>query len=514
MISNTGLFSLKNNYDSAIAGLIGALLVLLFTKHGGIGLEPDSIVYLSTARNIIHGGGFFEFEDIPMTDFPIGYPAFLSFVLFITNTDILQCAIFINMALYFCLIYISGGIINHIATKNRWIKIPFLFLIVFSPALLSLYTMLLSETLFLVMCLMFFMALHQYGKKKTILALAVVATIAGLSCIVRYAGVTLLGAGGLMILLDRRLQMRKKIGHLALFGAIGISFLTANLVRNYLITDQPMGDREKSLTSLFQNIQNYACVFSRFFHYQGFPMTFVILIAISFFIFHIYLHFIHSYKVSRCYNYWNICATYFIIYSLFIILSATFSRFETLDVRLLSPLFLPCLLPFSFVITWMISRQKGLKKYSLISLVVMLFGVIIFLQYRDDRKAYLIANESGIPGYAEDCWKDSPILNYIKNNPKRFKDNPRIYSDGNEAVYLFTGLKAEIVPHVESDSENSDFMEDQQNETYLVWFYENADPELVSLKTLLKKNKYKKLISSPEGCIYYHPAPTENQSLN
>jgi len=513
MSPDFSLFSLKKNYDSAIAGLIGVILIYLYSRHGGIGLSPDSIVYISTARSVVQGGGFYEFEGIPVTDFPIGYPAFLSIILFISRVDLVQSGHIINMFLYFCLIYLSGGIINHISTKNKWVKIPFLFLIVFSPALLGVYTMLWSETLFLVMTLVFFVALHQYGKNKTINTLVVVAIIAGLSCIVRYAGVTLVGAGGLIILLDRKLEIGKKIGHLLLFGTIGISFLLANIIRNILVTGMLMGDREKSLTSFYENIEKYAYVFGDFFYFHSFPVAFVILIGVSFFIFYIYSHIIHIYKTNRYYNYWNICASYFIVYTLFIILSATFSRFEAYNMRLLSPLYLPCLLPFTFVITWMVSKLNGWKKYSLISLFVLLFGGINYFQYKDNSDLYEMAKDCGIPGYAEDCWKTSPIIDYIKKNNSRFKPGTRIYSDGNEAVYLFTGLAADLIPHRESKSENTNFIEEQQDEYYLVWFYDNVSPELLSLDKLLKEHKYIQLASYPEGCIYYHPAPNNSPSI-
>jgi len=502
-------FSLKKNWDAAIAGLIGILVIYMYSRHGGIGLSPDSIVYISTARNVVHGGGFFEFEGIPITDFPMGFPAFLSVILFITRVDLLQSGQYINMILYFCLIYLSGGIINHIATKNRWVKIPFLFLIVFSPTLLSVYTMLWSETLFLVMILLFFMALHVYGRKKTLLALVAVATIAGLSCVVRYAGVTLVGAGGLMILLDRKLVISKKFVHLLLYGFIGILFLAANLYRNYLVTGMLTGDREKSLTSLFQNIENYAYVFSDFFYFHSFPIIMVLFIGTSFILFYIYSHIIHLYKTNRYYNYWNILGTFFIVYSLFMILSATFSRYETLNVRLLSPLYLPCLLPLTFVISWLISKQKGWKKYSLISFFVLLFVFINIYQFKDNNDLYEMAKDAGIPGYAEDCWKNSPILDYIKSDKTHFKDDTRIYSDGNEAVYLFTGLSADLIPHRESKRENADFVEEQKSDYYLVWFYDNASPELLSLEKLLKEHYYVELASAPEGRIYYHPALTK-----
>ena len=510
MIPDISFFSLKKNWDAAIIGVIGALLVYFFTRHGGIGLEPDSIVYLSTARSVAHGGGFFEFAGNPMTDFPVGYPLFLSIIIFISRIDIVQSGHIVNMFLYFSLIYLCGGIINHISTRTKWVKIPFLILIVFSPALLSLYTYLLSETLFLVMTLLFFVALHQYGQKKTIITLVVVALIAGLSCIVRYAGVTLVGAAGLMILLDKKLILKKKIGHLLLFGVIGISFLVANLVRNSLITGMLTGDREKSLTSFFENIQKYAYVFGDFFFFRDLPWVFVILIGISFFVFYIYSHIIHFYKSNRYYNYWNICGTYFVVYTIFIVLSATFSRFEGLNMRLLSPLYLSCLLPLTFVTPWAISKLEGWKKYGLISVFVILFGVVNYFQYKHNVDYYEMAKDNGMPGYAEDSWRNSPILNYIKSDKKRFNDNAKIYSDGNEAVYLFTGLKADLVPHVESKEDNENFKEEQLTDYYLVWFYDCADPEYVSLQKLLKENHYVELASAPEGRLYFHPATDES----
>jgi hypothetical protein len=512
MSLNNNLFSFKKNIDSTIAGLIGALLIYLYSRHGGIGLEPDSITYLGTARNIVHGNGFMNMDGFPLIDFPVGYPVFLSLLLFITRIDILQSGQFINMVLYFCLIYLSGGIINHISTKNRWVKIPFLIIIVFSPALLGIYTMLLSETLFLVLTLLFFIALHHYGQDKTIKGLIIVSLIAGISCLVRYAGVTLIGAAGLMILLDRKLITLKKIGHLALLGILGSSFWIANLVRNYLITDMMMGDRQKSFTSLYKNIENYSNVFGDFFYLHSFPLAFVVIIGVSFFAFYVYSHIIHIYKTNRYYNYWNILAVYFIVYSLFIVISSTFSRFETLDTRLLSPLYLPCVLPFTFVITWLISKQSNWRKYSLITFFVLLFATISYCQYVDNRDLFNDANAEGLPGYSEDRWKNSQLMDYIRKNKQRFNEDIQIYSNGNEAVYLFTGLNANAIPNKIFKVENEYFIEDNHTAYYLVWIQDNAGPDSLSFKRLLKSDKYILLANHPEGKIYFHPLPEKAQT--
>jgi hypothetical protein len=514
MNSDFKIFALKNNYDSAIIGILGALLIFLFTRHGGIGLEPDSIVYLSTARSAALGGGFFEFEGIPLTDFPLGYPAFLGIILFITQIDILQSAPIINMLLFFVLIYLSGCIINEFTRKNHWIKVPFLILIVFSPILLNAYTTLMSETLFLVMILVFFVVLKRYGREKTINTLILVAVIAGLSCVVRYAGITLIGAAGLMILFDRKLKVKEKIGHVLLFGAISVLFLAANLLRNFLIIDTLTGPRESSITSLFENIKNYTLVLSDFFKYTYLPYELVLLIGIALFTFYVFTFVFHVAKSEKFYNYLSISVSYFIVYSVFIIFSATLSRFDKLDMRLLSPLFLPCLFPLAFGVEWLTSKLNGWKKYSFISICVLIFSTTIFYQYKDNRDLYEMAKNSGIPGYAEDVWRDSKILNYIRNNKQKFTEQTKIYSDGNEAVWLFTGLKSDLIPHNEYESEITEFIDNQKIDYYIVWFYDNIDPELLSLEKLLKEYKLKLVMSSSEGLLYYHQASTDSQNLN
>lgn len=502
------LFSIKKNYDSIIAGVIGALLIFFFARHGGIGISPDSIVYLSTARNVVYHGVFNEFTGNPITDFPMGYPTFLSIFLFITRVDFLQSGQFINMLLFFILIYLSGSIINHLSS-NKWVKIFFLAIITFSPTLLGIYTMLWSETLFLVVILFFFVALYRYGRQKTINALIVVGVVAGLSCVVRYAGVTLVGAGGLMILFDRDLKIGKKILHLLIFGFLGIVFMVANLLRNYHVTHMMMGDREKSLTSFFKNIERYSYVFGDFFYFHYFPLFLVILIGVSFPIFYIYSHLKHIYKPVRYYHFWNICAAFFTVYTLFIIFSATFSRFEAINFRLLSPLYLPCLLPFSFVIPWIITKQSGWIKQGTIGFFVLLFGIISHYQYKDNSELWEMAKDAGIPGYTEDAWRTSPLINYIKQNKQLFNDETKIYSDGNQAIYLHTGLPAELIPHRENKVENKCFIEEQQEDYYLVWFYEDSNPEYLNFPKLLKDHTYKPIGLYPEGCIFYHPANTK-----
>jgi len=58
----------------AIAAIVGALVS---TRHGP-DLGPDSVTYLSAARNLVHGRGFTDFTEEPLTVFAPGYPAILA----------------------------------------------------------------------------------------------------------------------------------------------------------------------------------------------------------------------------------------------------------------------------------------------------------------------------------------------------------------------------------------------------------------------------------------------------
>ena len=46
------LSSFNKNIDSLVAAATGFFIIFLFTRHGGIGIEPDGVVYITTAENL------------------------------------------------------------------------------------------------------------------------------------------------------------------------------------------------------------------------------------------------------------------------------------------------------------------------------------------------------------------------------------------------------------------------------------------------------------------------------
>jgi hypothetical protein len=252
--------SYLKNLDSLIAALVGFYIIYLFTKYSGVGISPDSIMYASTATNMQAHGSLMTFNKTPLVFFPVFYPFFLSVIQFIFRVDPISAGAMINASLFAAVIFTSGWIMEKFSTHSRIYKWLILIAIISSPGLLEIYTFLWSETLFILEVLIFIIAYSHYLQTHSVKSLLLVALICAISCITRYAGVTIIGAGGLMLLLDNQLPIRKKIGHILLFGFISISLLVGNLILNRLSTGLSTGTREPSITPFAGNLYYFGTV--------------------------------------------------------------------------------------------------------------------------------------------------------------------------------------------------------------------------------------------------------------
>jgi hypothetical protein len=145
------------------------------------------------------------------------YPFFLSIIQFISSVDPIQAGAMINASLFAAVVFTSGWIMEKFISHSRIYKWLILIAIILSPGLLEIYTYLWSETLFIFEILLFIIAYWRYLQTHSIKTLMWVAVITAISCITRYAGVTVVGAGGLMLLLDNKLTIKKKISHILIF---------------------------------------------------------------------------------------------------------------------------------------------------------------------------------------------------------------------------------------------------------------------------------------------------------
>ena len=489
------------NIDSLIAAFIGFYTIYLYTRYSGAGLSPDSIMYASTATNIQAHGSLLTFNKTPLVFFPVFYPFFLGVIQLISGIGPIKAGATIDATLFAAVIFTSGWIMEKFIAHSKIYKWIMLVAIILSPGLLEVYTYLWSETLFIFEILLFIITYRRYMQTHNTKALAFVALIAAISCITRYAGVTLIGTGCLMLLLDNKLPIRKKSGHIVLFGVLSLSLLVGNLVLNRINTGFVTGTREPSITPLFKNMHyfgtvicDWGCLSNSTYPFAEL-ITFVILMAL------IVVLLRKAYK-GRITSYENIIIAFAVVYGLFIVISASISRYETIDSRLLAPMFIPLLIACTSWVPDVLRRVKSKSKYALSGVAIILMVAFEYASYQTDWQRYDDENDYGVPGYSDDDWNKSEFVVYLKQHKNLFKPGIPIYTDANEAVYLFTGMSSELIPHKFFKADVQKFY--AKKRFYLIWFDNLYNTELVNLPEILKNKTMVKLGGIKGSNVYYY----------
>ena len=501
------------NYDTFIAALIGFVAVQIFCSYSGIGISPDSIMYTSAARSLNTTGTLHTFNHIPIVDFPVFYPIFLGTIMFITRTDPVIYGAILNSFMFASLIYTSGWIMHRFVPASRVYKWLVLVAIILSPALLQAYSYLWSETLFILETLFFLVAFREYLLKHTVKTLIIAAAIAAIACVTRYAAVTIVGTGGLLLLLDRVLPLKKKIVHIIIYGLVCISLLVSNLVFNAFMSGTTTGPREPSITSFGKNLYYFGTVMCDWMgltpnqYFLATPLAVIILVGFI-------AALAYNYYRRRLTSYENLAITFALVYGLFIILSSTFSRYERINHRLLAPIYIPALWGYT---SWGLLLLKKITNITTRRIVAAVFIAMMLgfvtKEFLIDRNRYIdqIKDDYGNPGYTDDSWLESPFAAYLKHIDKNmFKPKVTIYTDAHEAVYFFSGMSSYLVPHKFFKKDIAKFY--QKKQFYLIWFKNLENPELINIKDIEKVKKLKLIKDfGDEGAIYEYD---ESQNLN
>ena len=489
-----------NNLDSFIAACIGFYVIYLYTKYSGVGISPDSIMYASTATNIQAHASLLTFNKTPLTFFPVFYPFFLGAIQFISGIDPIKAGAIIDATLFAGVLFTTGWILSKFIAHSTIYKWLILVAIILSPGLLEIYTYLWSETLFILEIVFFIVAYWRYMQTHTISSLAWVGLITAIACITRYVGITIIGAGGLMLLLDDLLPWKKKTGHILFYGFLSISLLVTNLIWNSASTGLSTGTREPSITPFFDNLRYIGTIICDWGALGSKSYPFAILIA-SFVLLALIAVLLCKALEKKINSYENIVIAFAIVYGLFILIWATIQRFERINSRLLSPMFIPLLIACTSWVPDVLTLVKGKAKYGLAALAVLLMLAFEYATYQTDRQRYDDENDYGVPGYSDDDWNKSAFVIYLKQHKSIYKPGVPIYSDANEAVYLFTDMSSQLIPHKFFKADVQKFY--AQKQFYLIWFDNLYNTELVNLPDILQNKKMRKIGEAKEGQIYF-----------
>jgi hypothetical protein len=488
-----------NKIDSFIAAAIGFYAVHLFTKYSGVGISPDSIMYASTATNIQAHGSLITFNKTPLVFFPVFYPFFLSIIQFISRVDPITAGPVINASLFAAVIFTGGWIMSKFMAHSRIYKWLILIAIILSPGLLEIYSYLWSETLFILEILIFVIVYWRYMQTHTIKALIIAGVVTAISCITRYAGVTIIGTGGLMLLLDNQLAIRKKIGHILLYGTISISLLVANLLLNSLSTGLSTGTREPSITPFVKNMYYFGTVICDWGSLGKDAIPYAAIITAIVLLALIVLLILKAIK-GKINSYENIIIAFAIVYGLFIVISASISRYERINSRLISPMFIALLIGCTSWVPDVLRKIKSKSKYVLAGVAVVLMLAFEYATFKVDYQRFDDEKDYGVPGYSDDDWNKSKFVVFLRQHKEVFKPGVPIFTDANEAVYIFSRMPSEVLPHRYFKKDVQKFY--THDHFYLIWFNKLDNPELIGLTDIMKVKKLTMLYKFDDGAIY------------
>ena len=484
-----------------IAAVIGFAIIQVFAHHSGIGISPDSVTYISAARNLNLGRGLIGFDNTPLVDFPALYSIFLGSIAFITKLDPVIFGPILNGSLFALLIYLCGAIMNGFYFFSGWYKRILLSCFVLAPCLLEVYSMLWSETLFLLLSIFFIITIRNYFQKHTIGSLIGLSVVAALACVTRYAGITLLCTGVLLLILDIYPKTGRKIIHVIIFSIIASSLLFLNILRNISVSGVATGARQKGNISLIHNIYFFGNILN-----DWLPVTknnliaFIITIACIAVCIIIFL--LRFRDPAAGYSYESIAAAFCSIYAVFMLVSATFSRYEQFTNRLLSPLFIPLIWSLSYWFPSFLNKFTLLKRSGMIGLGLLLMAVFQNHQLAADYETYDGIKDAGIPGYTEDPFPQSDILIFMQKNKGVFKPGYPVYSNAGDAFYFFTGLVGHLLPQIVFTQSIQKFYNEDHH--YLVWFNDVDNPDLLSLQNILDHKKMTLIQQFNSGAIYVY----------
>jgi len=491
----------KKNADSLVAAVTGFTIILLFTRHSGIGIEPDSVVYLSVAENLHDHGKLIDFTGGRLVDFPAGYPVFLNCIMFLTGLKPLVFAPVLNALLFAVVIFLAGYAMERFMYSPGRYKWAVLSCIIISPCLLEAYSMLLSESLFLVFEMLFFIAICHYFQSHATKWLIAAAIVASLGAVTRYAGITIIASGGLLILLNYNISARRRFRDLAIYFAISPVLLIINLIRNYATSGTITGGRESSSVSLRENMHDAGSVFYDWLpftngHYKGAAILFVLLVAGL--LFFCLKYFLRNHSLLR---FIDVTTVFTLIYLLFIVITACISRFETLYSRFFSPVYIPLIWTVSSGLL-LLFKNYALpgKKWMTIAMGIVVFVLFQYGQLYTNAETWDGVKDAGIPGYAEDQWRYSPTVQFIEKDSALFQKGYTVYSDASDAIYFFTGRVGKFLPHKEYKPGIAAFLHDRH--CYVVWFNDGENTDLVDQAFITGIKKMKLLKQFGDGAVY------------
>jgi len=435
--------------------LAGMPLLLWATARWGIGLAPDSIGYLVAARSLLSGQGMLDIPGSagelvaftrhgPVITWLIALAAWVFRLPVDTAAQWVHSVLFsgnIFIASYAALRYTSSRVSAALAG----------FLVLLSPVMWEIHSTVLSEPVFILLGMLgLYLLTLALGKGSSHANLLPAACCLSVSVLSRYAGVSLIAAAGLCILLWGRGSWTSRLAQAVQTGILSASLLAAWIYRNHQLSQGPG----------FPGAMFEPYFLTSFWELGAYFSIWIVPVAVNPLLRGLILGFFLLWagaayaaaakadfgkegalkKSTHVLRYFPWVLSVFIFCHLSVhILSATFLDRDDMNNRHLSPVYMALILLF-VILGWRIrfsSTVSGWIKRA------GFFAAVFFCLSYSLRSGVEIAGyrEKGI-GYAAPQWIHSELLEQVRKLPQEIP----VYTNGIDILYWFANRPVRPIP--------------------------------------------------------------------
>jgi hypothetical protein len=225
-----------------LISIAGGVFITYSTANGPWGFT-DSVVYISTAQNILNGGGLDYFEANaklnPLSHYPPLIPIILSMIGFF-KIDLVDAFRWLNIISFVGTIFLSGWIFVRY-THTPVIGIMTAILMCVFPVMVTMFSSAYSEPVFILLLLLAGGVIFEYLQTERSALFIIGSILIGLLPLVRYLGLSILVSAVLFIFLFTNDNVKKRLGRSALFGMIASIPISLWLMRVYFSTVRSIG---------------------------------------------------------------------------------------------------------------------------------------------------------------------------------------------------------------------------------------------------------------------------------
>ena len=479
----------------ALFAALGTLHVLIRTSTYGAAVSADSTGYLSAAMNLLAGLGLVTYLGGEIVYQPPLFPMLLAFMgLF--GIEPLEAGRLMNAAAFGLTILVSGLWLRR-GLRSPVVAVSATLAILAAHPLNHYAATFLTDTVFILLTLLALIRLESFLRGKAAWpTLLWAAGFASLTTLLRYAGVTSIFTGVLLLLLvgpGARLAVRLK--RAAVFGAVASIPLAAVLVRNWLNWGELTGQRsEITRPPLADSLGQVAGVLNEWAGFSRSPGLDVLLWAAT------GLTVLAAAAVAARSAGFRVPASlrfrfsrsllppfraapalpfgvFAPIYAAFIVITVPAAVDYAINSRYMLPVYVPLLLTGALLLDRFVSagRAGGMAAptNALASLMLAAFLAHAGLSAQQGVGATARALEHGYVGdhYNTAHWSGSELLDYVKNN----RIEGRIFSNYPSLIWFASGMPAAapdsytyVVPIVPDDL--AEWLESRPEDMHIVWF--------------------------------------------